>query len=127
MKRITLLVISGLLLAGGCARLSRLRYENNKNISKLSIGMSKDEAIAIMGNKTAGGRLGEPKVGNPYKSAILQGENKTLEVLYYYTELKQAFYFRPVSRISDDELTPLVFDDGKLIGWGREFLEQNMK
>ena len=127
MKRIALIMISGLLFAGGCAGLSKLRYENNKNISKLSIGMSKDEAIAIMGNKTAGGRLGEPKVGNPYKSVILQGENKTLEVLYYYTEVKQAFYFRPVSRISDDELTPLVFDDGKLIGWGREFLEQNMK
>ncbi len=25
--------------------------------------------------------------------------------------------------ITDDELTPVVFDDGKLIGWGSDFLQ----
>ena len=29
--------------------------------------------------------------------------------------------------ITDDELTPLVFDDGKLIGWGSSFLEVNIQ
>jgi len=127
MKRVIIVSIVGLLLACGCARLDKLRYENTQNLLKLSIGMTKSEAIAVMGHKTAGGRFGEPKIGNPYRSAILQGKDKTFEVFYYYTEVKQTFYFSSVDSISDDELTPLVFDDDKLIGWGRQLLEQNIQ
>lgn len=29
--------------------------------------------------------------------------------------------------ITDDELTPLVFDDGKLMGWGSGFLEVDIQ
>ena len=59
---------------------------------------------------------------NPYRSEILQGSNETFEVLYYYTDVKKAD-----GAITDDELTPLVFKDKKLIGWGWSFLGQNIE
>lgn len=49
----------------------------------------------------------------PYRSEILQGKNKTFEVVYYVTDVK-----KDDNAIIDDELTPFVFDNGKLIGWG---------
>ena len=127
MKKFSVLIVIALLFACGCARLDKLRYRNCQNLQKLSIGMTKSKAIAVMGKKTAGGRFGEPKVGNPYRSAILQEKDKTFEVLYYYTESKHVFYFSSVNSIADDELTPLVFENDRLIGWGREFLEQNIQ
>jgi hypothetical protein len=46
-------------------------------------------------------------------------DGRTYEVWYYYTDLKQRD-----DKISDDELTPLVFDEEKLIGWGYPFLNR---
>ena len=89
--------------------------------------MTKEQALAIMGNKSGGGRFGEPTVNSPYKSEILQGKDKTFEVLYYYTDIKSAIYTANPATITDDELTPLVFDNGKLIGWGTSFLDSNIK
>jgi hypothetical protein len=61
-------------------------------------------------------------IDNPYRNETLTGKDgKSYEVLYYYTELKQRD-----DRITDDELTPLVFHDGKLIGWGYPFLDQRV-
>jgi len=64
---------------------------------------------------------------NPYRSEILQGKDKTFEVLYYYTDIKNYDAWYGMKGIADDELTPLVFDEGKLIGWGWSYLEANVK
>ena len=40
-------------------------------------------------------------------------------VQYLYTYMKQRD-----DQITDDELTPLVFNDGKLIGWGSDALKR---
>jgi hypothetical protein len=59
-------------------------------------------------------------IDNPYRSETLTGKDgKNYDVLYYYSDLKQRD-----DKITDDELTPLVFHDGKLIGWGYPFLDQ---
>jgi hypothetical protein len=89
--------------------------------------MTKEQATAVMGHKSGGGWFGEPTVNSPYKSEILQGEGKTFEVLYYYTDVKSVIYTANPATITDDELTPLVFDNGKLIGWGASFLDSNIK
>lgn len=58
----------------------------------------------------------------PYRSETLTGKDgKSYEVLYYYTHLKQRD-----DRITDDELTPLVFQGGKLIGRGYPFPDQRV-
>jgi hypothetical protein len=81
-----------------------------------------------MGDKTAtnsypgGFRI---TVSNPYKSEILEGKDETFEVLSYYIDIKQTKLGYEAT-IQDDELIPLVFDNGKLIGWGKSFLNDNI-
>ncbi len=122
------------ILVSGCATVtvSEVTAPNRENLLKLSIGMDKAEVIKIMGAGSfrSGGYnmlLGihskpATTITNPYRSEILQGKDKTLEVIYYVTDDKNND-----GAISDDELTPLVFDNGKLIGWGNSFLQDNIQ
>ena len=60
----------------------------------------------------------------PYRSETLSLSNgKRLELLYYHTDLKT-----PDGAVTDDELTPVVLIEGKVIGWGwilvRRFKEE---
>ena len=49
----------------------------------------------------------------PYRSETLSLSNgKRLELLYYHTDLKT-----PDGAVTDDELTPVVLIEGKVIGW----------
>ena len=135
MKKIIVLLLC--LVLAGCATpasMSTITAPNRINLSKLSIGMNKVKVIEIMGNKSfvgivreyvgALGRSTNTRVSitNPYRSEILQGKDKTFEVIYYVTDVKNNDY-----AIADDELTPLVFDNGKLIGWGWSFLQDNVQ
>ena len=54
---------------------------------------------------------------DPVKSETLQAGNRRLEVVYYYTDE------RGDRKLTDEELTPLVFENNVLIGWGRLFLK----
>jgi len=117
-------VSGGCYTAGGTCDLART--QNRKRISGLSPGMRKEQVLEIMGEQTITCRmikksLFSPEViksfENPVKSETLQAENRTLEVVYYYTEE------RGDRKLMDEELTPLVFEEGVLIGWGRVFLE----
>jgi hypothetical protein len=44
-----------------------------------------------------------------------------VEILFYYTD-RQAD-----GGITNDELTPLVFERGELVGWGWSYLDQNVE
>jgi hypothetical protein len=127
MKKVVVVSVLFVLIAGCTSSLDRVRTANRRNLLKLSVGMTKEQALAIMGNKSGGGRFGEPTVNSPYKSEILQGKDKTFEVLYYYTDVESTVYTANPATILDDELTPLIFDNGKLIGWGADFLEDIKK
>lgn len=115
---IWLAVCTLIYISGGCAE--GLRSSNRQNLMKLSIGMSKEEVLKIMGTRTHLTDAGT--INNPYRNETLQGKDKVFEVLYYYTDRKRAD-----GAITDDELTPLVFDNDKLIGWGQSFLDANIK
>ncbi|MFC1699919.1 DUF3192 domain-containing protein [Candidatus Omnitrophota bacterium] len=120
MKKILVLLLC--LGLAGCATLSQIRATNRERLNKISIGMTKQEVLDTMGTKTtnaydSAGSLSEV-INNPYKTETLRSKDKTFEVLYYYTEIKSAD-----GAINDDELTPLVFDEGKLLGWGWSFFE----
>jgi hypothetical protein len=123
MRKAAIVSILFVLAAGCTSSLDRVRTANRRNLLKLSVGMTKEQALATMGHKKGGGRFGEPTVNSPYKSEILPSGDKTFEVLYYYTDVKGVIYTANPATITDDELTPLVFDSGKLIGWGADFLE----
>ena len=55
------------------------------------------------------------KMGKPWKTEAFMKDNSPHVVLYYVTQRI------PDGATTDDEMTPVVFRDGTLIGWGRRF------
>ncbi|MHB1141134.1 MAG: DUF3192 domain-containing protein [Sulfuricaulis sp.] len=120
MKKIILALV---LILAGCSNIyldtsDLLRAQNTANLAKLTAGLGKETVMEMMGTEASKGVF--MWIDNPYRSETLTGKDgKSYEVLYYYTDLKQRD-----DRITDDELTPLVFHNGKLLGWGYPFLDQ---
>ena len=120
-----------LFLLGGCSTLmidslEQLRETNKKNIAALSIGTPRAQVEKVMGNARAGGKLGDIAFGrvrhleakNPQREERITGaDGAAYDVLFYYTDLKKRD-----DRITDDELTPLVFRGHELAGIGYRFL-----
>jgi len=124
MKNILFLTI---LFISGCGLSpAEFRTQNRQNLQKLSIEMSKERVLAVMGTGEQN-LLYAGKINNPYKSEILRCKDEVFEVLYYYTDKKRDHIWRGDFAISEDELTPLLFNNDKLIGWGWEFMEQNIQ
>ncbi len=114
MKR---LIIPLLFILAGCNNFyldtsDLLRTHNVDTVKKLSIGMRQDVVMEMIGTEPSKGVF--MWIDNPYRTETLTGKDgKTSVILSYYTDLKQRD-----DKITDDELTPLVFENGKLIGWG---------
>ncbi len=130
----------GILFLSGCVSFNGesvspqsvlLRQNSLTNISALKAGMSYPEVTAIMGPFV---KIGYKKsdyqtngfepitLRHPYRVETLSAQDKAYEVTYYFTVINNADGI-----IADDELTPLVFEDQKLIGKGWDFLFQLRK
>ncbi len=101
------------------------------SIHKLMPGVSREEALALIGRTlTTGYELKENSVSeyqpvtmnNPYRSQKITRGKDVYEIDYYLTHIR-----KPDGAISDDELTPLAFEDNKLIGKGWEFFNSRIK
>jgi hypothetical protein len=80
--------------------------------------MGKSQVLNLMGTRSVETEL--MTIKDPCRVETLTATNgKTYEIVYYYTDTKKTH-----GTIADDELTPLVFEAGKLIGWGWSFLNQ---
>ena len=115
----------------GCANLAidsldALRSRNRENISTLSVGMTGEDVTRIMGTDSAGGKLGDIFFGrmrylqatNPYRIEDVRGaDGENYQVRFYYTDVKHLD-----DAITDDELTPVVLLDDKIVGVGYDFL-----
>lgn len=125
---IFILVLALSLSLTACMTTSKVRSKNQLNLTMLSLGMTKSEVLSVMGIEIfqvecclSDGRVGE--ITNPYRTETFQTENgSTYEILFYYTDIK-----KDDGSISNDELTPIVLRDDKVIGWGRTFLGDNVK
>ena len=95
------------------AQLEKLTLDTRVNILKLSSGMGKQEVIIIMGSESYS--IGEAQINKPFRSSMYNKNGDMIEILFYYTELRQSD-----GKLTDDELTPLVFINGKLDSWGWE-------
>lgn len=114
------------------------RAMNRENMSRLGIGMPREEVISIMGThsmrplgtessgavRTAEDTLGVtqvqipigaqgPSLFNPMRTGMYGQAEQTWEVLFYYTRLAD-----DDGVVTDDELTPVVLRDGYLAGIG---------
>ena len=88
---------------------------NQENLKKLSDEMTKYEVLKTMNQKSKN----LPKIRslkNPYYEEVLTSEDKTFEAIYYYTQIMHYD-----GEVTNNELTPIVFEDGKYAGRGWEF------
>jgi len=120
------------LLLAGCSTLmidsvEQLRETNKRKLAELSIGMPRAQVEKLMGDARAGGKLGDVAFGrvrhlevkNPQREERVTGtDGAAYDVLFYYTDLKTRD-----DKITDDELTPLVFRGHELAGIGYGFLD----
>jgi len=106
----------------GCTYATNFRVKNRENLSKLSPGMSKADLLQVMGTKTKYVLDLRERINNPYRTETTRGKDGEMyEVLFYYTDLKKRD-----EAITDDELTPIVLKDGKVVGWGWGFLNESV-
>lgn len=124
-------LVSLLAAAGACSTLMKdpleqLRTANQQNLAKIAPGMTRMEVESVMGGARAGGKLPEVLFGrvqyleakNPMREETLSGaDGAEYLVLFYYTDAKKLD-----DKITDDELTPVAFRDGKVAGVGYGFL-----
>jgi len=71
-------------------------------------------------DKSAAGAAAKIDLSNPHTSESRIIWTKGISVIqWYYTDL-----VKNDGRVTEEELTPVVFLDGKVVGWGRRFLRQ---
>ena len=115
--------------------LEEVRVMNRQNLMRLSVGMTKDEVLAIMGTGTietyrkqiremdTDEVYRDETITQPYRNELIEtSAGEPVELLWYYTDRKKAD-----GVLSDDELTPLILQEGHLVGWGWSFLSQNVE
>jgi len=114
MRRLLLVLLVFSLLAPACGPSvnQQVRIDNKERVGRLKVNMKKSEVLAVMGTTTAYSEFSEP-IPNPFRTEALKTRKGTYEVLYYYTE-----YRKPGTPITDEQLTPLVIRNDRLIGWG---------
>ena len=93
----------------------QVRTMNKERLNELEIGMSKDEVLIIMGTKGFSIESSPFTVENPFRIEVQSLDKHIYRVLYYYTDLVKTDGF-----ITDDELTPVILKNNKLVGWGRD-------
>ncbi len=76
---------------------------NRENLLMLELGMTPREVLMVMG---------DPNLNEAY----VLDEDRSLKVFFYYTNRMAAD-----GNETKDEMTPVVFENGRLVGWGEEF------
>ncbi|ABW67857.1 DUF3192 domain-containing protein [Desulfosudis oleivorans] len=96
MKKILILIAIAILLCSCTPAL----VKTNSNLITLKPGMAQDDVTAVMG---------VPVLSELYEAA----DGKMVSILYYRTEEKKTTVLS-----AKEECTPVVFINGKLVGWG---------
>jgi len=102
-----LLLIFMVLLLAGCGY-GKVAKKNRDLMLTLNTGQTKQEVLQLM--------------GNPEKNEQYYRTDKKIDIWYYRTSS-----FESGGWDSDDYFTPMVFEDGKLIGWGEDFYDRKVK
>lgn len=99
--------------------------------SQLRAGLSRDEVAGVLGKEIVVGYTLADEVAeqynpvilkNPQRSQTIQKNGKTYVVDYYLARIQAAD-----DKITDDELLPVVFESGRLIGRGWDFFHRHFK
>jgi len=104
MKKILLIFI--IFVFAGCSY-GKIAKKNNDLMLTLKPGQSKEDVLKVM--------------GYPSKSEKYTLASRDTDILFYRTSS-----FASGGWDSDDYFTPVIFEDGKLVGWGQDLYDQKM-
>jgi hypothetical protein len=90
----------------GCKGGGIAASNTNSHLLGLEMGMTKEQVITAMGE--------EPDLNEAYQN--LNGKSV---VIYFYQTVQ--------GKTTKVNCTPLVFEEGKLVGWGDEFYKYKME
>ncbi|MHC5063533.1 MAG: DUF3192 domain-containing protein [Planctomycetota bacterium] len=96
-----------------------LRSENRRKLNDLELGMEREAVENIMGKSAAwvGSSIGW--IDSPYKTESYTNDaGDSILILSYLTHVTKRDNI-----IEDDELTPVAFKGGKLVGWGQAYVK----
>ncbi len=102
-KILVLLLCLGI---AGCTY-GEIAQRNSNKMLTLNKRQTKQEVLQVM--------------GNPHRNEKYDMNGKDVDIWFYRTSWSED------GLETDDEFTPMVFEDGKLIGWGRNFYDQKIK
>jgi hypothetical protein len=95
--------------------LAELASSNQTKLVHLSLGMTKNEVIALMGTETASTRDGI--VSNPWTVEAYGADGVSYEILFYVTRPNP-----PFTPVRKNLTTPVVLKDNRVLGWGDDAL-----
>jgi len=102
----------------GQLTLAELAASNQARLVKLSVGMSRDEVISLMGVQTA--RTPDGVVNNPWTVETSVGKDGAqYEALYYIVRKNQ-----PFTPVRKSLATAIVFKNGKVLSWGENAFDR---
>ena len=101
MKNILLISI---VFIAGCGYMKGIEASHNRDkLNNLDPGMTSSKVSEVM--------------GKPYKREFYE----SCEIWFYITD------WQPDGYTTLDEMTPLVFENDKLIGWGSRYVDEHIK
>ena len=89
---------------------------NQANIAKVSVGMSEAQVKSIMGSDTS--KVKNGPLDNPWKI-----EHLGSSTVYHYLTNKNP----PFTPILENQATPVLFKNGKVVGTGRAYIKEFRK
>ena len=108
-------ILSGCFAAMGLIDGSEVTLRNNARIMTLQSGMTPEQVIEHIGPSSNSG------IPNPFRSEMHPAGDAIFRAFFFYSGT--GF----VSGIPNSDLTPVVFKDGSLEGWGWSYWERIAK
>lgn len=116
MKNLILLFVAVVLVGCVGTDYSAIASGNRILLTKLNIGMSAEDVTKLMGEEPL-----SSDINQPYRTETSPLSNGTNALIwFYYSDIKTSD-----GAITDDELTPVVFEKGEVVGWGWTYLDSN--
>jgi len=112
----------------GCVTTGQNTVKSLAPLNHVTTGMTRDQVEAVMGDEVVVGYDMSGSGGNELKPITekslqrtqkIQKNGREYDIAYYLTHIRQ-----PDDRTTDDELTPFIFEDNRLIAKGWYYLDR---
>lgn len=117
------IIAAAVLTVAGCTAGPELRLQDRWRKDAVREGTSKEGLLRVMGTEhaviyNADGAV-RKVVPNPYEMRDFTRGGRTYEVIVYFTNPE-----RKNGPLAEEEFTPFVLENGRVIGKGRDFLRK---